>query len=156
MSLTLSHLQQCTNDVANHMRQESVCRNPNLEHCRELGATGSDSRPDLPAIAVENRPRGSPPCCRSPRPWNAFAATHERREIVGSHELLRTGSGRFHIQFSSPYPGVAAEKRAADRGCNPVAIFAPNRVVPRTKRFRANGHFGCADVNWKTCIDRTP
>src|SRR5215207_2416614 len=119
MSLALSHLQQCTDDVANHMRQESVCRNPNLEDCRELVATGPDSRPDLPAIAMEDRPRGSSRCCRSPRPWNALTAADERREIVGSHELLRAGSGRFHIQFSSPYPGVTAEKRANDRGRNP-------------------------------------
>src|SRR5215212_8730456 len=150
MSLALPHLHQRANDVADHVGQETVRRDPNFEDCRELIATGSNLRPDLPATTMENRPCGSPWCCRSLRPGNAFATSRECCEIVGSHEHFRTGCGRINIQFSSPYPCVAAKKRANDRGCDPVAILAPYGVVSRAKRVRANGRLGCADVDRKT------
>jgi hypothetical protein len=77
LPLALPDLEQRTNNVADHVRQEPIRDNTNLEHGRKLVATGSNSRPDFLAIAANDRPRGTPIRCRSPRPWNALAAARE-------------------------------------------------------------------------------
>lgn len=66
MSLSLPDLEQRTDEVAHHVRQEPIRDDPNLEHGRELVATGSKARLTFMAIAVKDRPRGTPRCCRSP------------------------------------------------------------------------------------------